>query len=125
MTNEPEQSARALSSVLAHDSSNRTGARKRPITSRDKQWSARCVRAIPLCGDMAKKGSRRKVAIPAARRTIIIRAKSTMETPLQLFLRTLYHDFDTLVDVEGRHRNRVTLRPEATGPQDTVPAQRA
>jgi hypothetical protein len=51
------------------------------------------MRATTLRGEGAKNGSRRLMATPAARRTITTKDKSATGTPLQLFLRTLYHDF--------------------------------
>jgi hypothetical protein len=51
------------------------------------------MRAPTLRSEGAKKGSRRMMATPAARRTITTKDKSATSTPLQLFLRTLYHDF--------------------------------
>jgi hypothetical protein len=55
MTNEPEQSARALSSVFAHDSSiNPIEARKQSIASKDEQWSAKRTWTMTLRRERAK-----------------------------------------------------------------------
>lgn len=64
------------------------------------------MRATTLRSERANEGSKRILATPAARRTITTKDKSATDTPLQLFLRTLYHDFVRLVDV---------ARPEELG----------